>query len=341
MPELKEVFDMVTKQTEPDIDSWRDQEQRQRRTARNRKVGAFALVAAMVAATAVIGIIAMRPDDQERTGAPPPPIRTVHVVVDVATGGTSSVPESIDDASFFAVSADGERVAFQPFPGAIFGDSEIAIYVSNVDGTEVRRVSPERHDAFWPGWSPNNDEIVYQGRVNVATSERVGDLFVLDVATGSSTRLTQLEQISSPFWAMLPSYSADGDLVLFHKPRGPYGDQQSWDLWSIPSGGGEPTLIQRDAQYGADLGNGRIVYLSVVGGQARGLWSAEYDGSDPAQLVRGNIDAPMLSPDRTRVAYQQDGSVYVVDVSTGETAFVIRGEKPQWVDDGTLIVTPS
>ena len=140
---------------------------------------------------------------------------------------------------------------------------------------------------------------------------------------------------------MAPSYSADGDLVLFHKPRGPYGDQQSWDLWSIPSGGGEPTLLQRDAQYGADLGNGRIVYLSVVGGQARGLWTAEFDGSDPAQLVRGNIDAPMLSPDRTRVAYQQDGSVYVVDVSTGETAFVIRGETPQWVDDGTLIVTPS
>ena len=28
MPELKEVFDMVTKQTEPDIDSWRDQEPR-------------------------------------------------------------------------------------------------------------------------------------------------------------------------------------------------------------------------------------------------------------------------------------------------------------------------
>ena len=50
---------------------------------------------------------------------------------------------------------------------------------------------------------------------------------------------------------------------------------------------------------------------------------------------------PSLSPDRTRVAYQQDGSVYVVDVSTGETAFVIRGSAADWVDDGTLLVVPS
>ena len=35
MPELKEVFDMVTNQTEPDLDSWGQQDERQRRTARD------------------------------------------------------------------------------------------------------------------------------------------------------------------------------------------------------------------------------------------------------------------------------------------------------------------
>ena len=62
MPELKEVFDMVTKQTEPEVDSWREQEQRQRQTARNRRIGAFALVAAIAAVAAVIAISAMRPE---------------------------------------------------------------------------------------------------------------------------------------------------------------------------------------------------------------------------------------------------------------------------------------
>jgi len=47
MPELKEVFEMVTNQTEPDLDSWKQQDERQRRTARNRKLGVFALAAAI------------------------------------------------------------------------------------------------------------------------------------------------------------------------------------------------------------------------------------------------------------------------------------------------------
>jgi hypothetical protein len=37
--ELREVFEMVTKQAEPDVDAWRDQERRQRRKSRNRKLG--------------------------------------------------------------------------------------------------------------------------------------------------------------------------------------------------------------------------------------------------------------------------------------------------------------
>ncbi|HKI28769.1 MAG TPA: hypothetical protein VKB32_05015 [Actinomycetota bacterium] len=52
MPELREVFEMVTKQTEPDVDAWRDQERRQYRKSRNRKLGALAIAAA-------IGIVAV------------------------------------------------------------------------------------------------------------------------------------------------------------------------------------------------------------------------------------------------------------------------------------------
>ena len=31
MAELKEIFEMVTNKTEPDVDAWQEQEQRQRR----------------------------------------------------------------------------------------------------------------------------------------------------------------------------------------------------------------------------------------------------------------------------------------------------------------------
>jgi hypothetical protein len=56
MAELREVFEMVTKQTEPDVDAWREQEQRQRRTSRTRKFGALAL-AAVIGIAAVVVVI--------------------------------------------------------------------------------------------------------------------------------------------------------------------------------------------------------------------------------------------------------------------------------------------
>jgi len=60
MAELKEVFEMATKQMEPDQDSWNQQERRQRRTARNRKIGAIA-VAAVIGLAAVVLILETRP----------------------------------------------------------------------------------------------------------------------------------------------------------------------------------------------------------------------------------------------------------------------------------------
>ena len=61
MAEVKEVFEMSTKQIEPDQDSWKDQEQRQRRAGRRRKAGAI-VVAAVIATVAVM--VALRANDR-------------------------------------------------------------------------------------------------------------------------------------------------------------------------------------------------------------------------------------------------------------------------------------
>ena len=82
MTELREVFEMVTKQTEPDLDSWKQQEDRQRRTSRNRKFGALA-VAAVIAVAAVVVVIRAVDEPTEpqpggqSTAQPTGPIPTV------------------------------------------------------------------------------------------------------------------------------------------------------------------------------------------------------------------------------------------------------------------------
>ena len=67
MSELREVFEMVTKQTEPDVDAWREQERRQRRMSRNRKLGALAIAAAI----SVVAVVVVIRAADEGTGTQP------------------------------------------------------------------------------------------------------------------------------------------------------------------------------------------------------------------------------------------------------------------------------
>ena len=52
------------------------------------------------------------------------------------------------------------------------------------------------------------------------------------------------------------------------------------------------------------------------------------------------IFEPKMSPDGSRIAYADGGSIYVVDVSTGESSQVAVGRMAAWLDDDSLIVAP-
>jgi hypothetical protein len=67
MAELREVFEMTTKQVEPDLDSWRDQERRQDRSRQRRRYSAIAVAAAIGLAVLVL-VLVTRPGE---TAAPP------------------------------------------------------------------------------------------------------------------------------------------------------------------------------------------------------------------------------------------------------------------------------
>lgn len=86
MPELREMFEMTTKQIEPDLDAWRQQEQRQRKTTRNRKIGALAAAAA-IGVAAVVVILANRGGQDATMPAGEPTVAPVEATPEeVATG---------------------------------------------------------------------------------------------------------------------------------------------------------------------------------------------------------------------------------------------------------------
>jgi hypothetical protein len=340
MAELRELFEMTTKQMEPDQDSWRRQEERQQRTSRKRKIGAL-VVAATIAVVAVG--IAWSLNGQDGADGTTPADTGVDTgtdtgdwpgtfLIDLGSGETTPI-DGLSLDQDLDVSPDGASVA----------SGGRQIMVADINGGNVRKyeatrpADPEGVNA--PRWSPDGRTIVYQvdGR-----NQKIGNLFALDVASGKVTQLTDLEQISSGLWYMSPSYSLDGRSILFTSPSTGKDDRQVWHLWSIPASGGEPTLVVRDAGFGEYSPDGStIAYTRLSGdGEFGGLWIANADGSDRRQLVAGEFYFPRWSPDGTRIAYADDWEgTWVVDVGTGEiTRVADRTGWPEWVDDDTLMI---
>jgi len=173
MPDVREVFQMVKQQTQPDIDSWARQERRLRRAARNRKVGALAVVAALALGAAILVVSNMGgqranvPASTGSAGATPRPTPDIH---SLALGGYS--PRLSPDGTMVAFLRDPEAPRIKH--GAPF---VLQVWVINVDGSGLRKVGQQ------PGccisisgglrWSKDGSSVVLiaggRHRIDVAT----------------------------------------------------------------------------------------------------------------------------------------------------------------------------
>jgi hypothetical protein len=335
MAELRELFEMTTKQMEPDQDSWRKQEERHHRDARRKKFGALA-VAATIAVAAAVAVVWNLDGDGGGDGTTPATTGT-----DTTDLGSGSYQVDLPSGPVTVVQAPYARGVGDVSPdGATIANAGHKVIVTDLEGDTVRAFDSTRVDTPQgteaPRWSPDGRTIVYQVD---GPAEKIGNLFALDVASEKVTQLTDLEQISSGLWFMAPSYSPDGRSILFTSPTGK-DDRQVWHIWSIPSSGGEPTIVLRDAAFGEYSPDGSTIAYARDSGQG-GVWIANADGSDRRQLVAGEIVFPRWSPDGTKIAYGHDGEsrTYVYDLATGETTSIAGVSTwPEWVDDDTLLV---
>jgi Tol biopolymer transport system component len=334
MPELQEVFRMATQKVDQEPGALERQVARQHKAARNRRVGAFAAAAVLIVmAVAAYALTRTAPPGTPAHSTPIPIQDASGSMLDLRTGKLTPLPASIAyGGDYFAASPDHQTIAFNPCC-----TSSGPLYTANIDGTQLHQVSLDPQDGYAAQWSPDGSKLVYQQRDGA--SERLGNLFVYDVATGQHTRVTNLDQRhSSGYWAMLPSFSADGQSVLFQLPRGalPGNNNPSEDLWSVPVTGGTQTLVRRNAESGYYSPDGKwLLYRSATQNRT---WITSVQGGTPRLVARGDIGWLRWSPDATRISYSENGSIYVLDVATGKATRVADGGNAEWFDNNTLIV---
>jgi Tol biopolymer transport system component len=338
-PDITPITDATTylkglRATDATVTRIDDAPSSRRRTWRGWPLARAAAVAAVIAG----GLVVVTRDGERNTrvepatapvseASPPMPFS-----VDLDTGERTAL-NSVADAYEFQPSPDGTKMLFY---------QDGALSIADADGSGVIAIDVQGGPGWRPArWSPDGTRIVYQEMMGGGD---VGNLFVHEIATGRRTQVTDLDLTRAEWYWLAPSFSPDGQNVVFHLARDA-SLEPGFDVWSVPVTGGDPELLVEDAAWPMYLPDGGLVYVASPRAMHDGdtLVIAAADGSTRtlAEAVDG-ISRVTVSPDGARVAYGAD-QVRVVAVESGE-ASLIEGTNDaaswEWVDDHTLLIGP-
>ena len=342
MADLREVFEMVTKQTDPDLDSWREQQRRQQRTARNRKISALALVAALVIGLLAVALINSdtggRPAGGGATTSPEVGTQTGLVVLDTASGAKSAFALPRAGATQFEYSPDGSQIAYSA-PDELGHRTQV--FVMNADGTNDHQLTQGATSSTNPQWSPDGSTIAF---VRVA-ADSTSEIFLFDRSSGSTTRLTH-----EPRSVAADSHQAwtpDGASFLFIEEEAQASTPGYYEARSIDISTGQTRTVANDVSLPALSPDGSQIASDAWDSVPTRLTLMNSDGTGRHNIAKLSGDGwAMWSPDGQEIAFVRNGpdgvpATYLYDTVTGEISFVANGsiEAGGWVGPHSLLMS--
>jgi Tol biopolymer transport system component len=231
-------------------------------------------------------------------------------------------------------SPDGGRIVFAHSTSEVSVEGpEAGIYVMNMDGTSVMRLSDH---GYQPVWSPNGDKIVF-------TSNRDGndDIYSMEVDGANQINLTA----SAVHQEQMPVWSPDGNKLLF-------SSRASWDgassIYVMNADGSQKTKLATKARVTSQPwspDSSKIVYDTYDTGVSFHIIGA--DSLNDMAISTGNIFHSMLvwSPDGSRLASNctvgSIGAICVLKSDGSEAPFLYehRGQNPLWSPDGSKLLS--
>jgi dipeptidyl aminopeptidase/acylaminoacyl peptidase len=247
----------------------------------------------------------------------------------------------------YSVSPDGSRVAVIKCELTSMGcEGNPWIVVGSLGDPALRQLPvPDAQLTDVISWSPDGAKILVGATDGSARA--VGELYLIDVATGRTRRITDIPLDHALWWSLQTTFSPDGASILYDLPRSG-AEWVGWDIWSVPltaPGSEKAGLFLSDAKGPKAIpGTASVAYIAPVMGTWEGSAIGVVDGSGWRRTLvtaRGSIGSLVPSPDGRSIAYDDDGGAWVVDVATGDTRRVSSTGTPQgWRDKDTLLIVP-
>ena len=256
--------------------------------------------------------------------------------------------------STFDLSADGSKIVYSTCAYAVSSNEEYEIVVSNIDGTDTRRLTENFGAALYPVWSPDGTRVAFVSPPA---------LKIYTVATGEW--IYAPGYIDHPVVPIPPAWSPDGGSIAFlaYATR-PDNRFQYWeastggarvDVYTVgPDGSDLKRIVSNAVSAPSWSPDGERMAVAVSDGGEVALYTFAADGSDPAMVAR--IDAKDMADRRDRVSdpaalwvpnvsWSPDGSkimygaLSVVNVDDGSVVLDTQAIRFEWVGSyGTRVV---
>jgi Tol biopolymer transport system component len=308
-----------------------------RRRAGVTLAGGSVLAIALIAAL-VVGVSALPEREHGVVGPAPPSDRGVYIF-DLGAGALTPIEGLPEDAHAVDVAPDGTRLAF------VSGlDGPPQIYVANLDGSGVERVTSDPVEAREPAWSPEGDQIAYVGYGPDTPGLDHRELYVVDPTTRITVAVEGAQDDPHE-----PEWSPDGDriayLVLEQFPDFDHNALFVHDLATDRST--RLALPARELPAGGPAwSDGSLAYPASVDGGDIDILQRAPDATGPGtKLFTGPSEdlAPAYSPNGSLLAFSSEGaagmSVKVVDGADGRLLHALRRvTTPTWLDDDRVLV---
>lgn len=212
-------------------------------------------------------------------------------------------------------------------------DGNTDLYLQDVDGTGVQRLTTDPADDLAPSWSHDGARIVFTRGTG---EER--DIYVMNADGSGQARLT-----SSPEGEDTAAFSPDDSQIVFLR----YVDPDFFDIWIMGADGENARmLLHRDNVFAGDprwaKDPGTIFFGTDEGS---GLDIARFDIA--TGIVTAIVDDPGddstfdISPDASTIAFQSDrepGGIFLADIDGSNIRHLTgdwrKGYPLSWAPDG-------